>query len=120
MQQQTMVEDIAAALSGKIEVAVVGEIHDCVFVGCGLVIDDKFVFLGKLIGNAHGEISWIAFFTVLAGVTELNCGTAALVGDKCCVPHAFIETFWATVQMIRPVIARETISCAVEDEDALG
>ena len=97
----------------------VRQVCDRVFVsGCG-VVDLELVVVSECVDDSHVQVSRIAFFTVLAEVSQNNCRSGRrlhLVRG----PDDFIEAFDAAVQMVLTVVRGELVFDAVEREATFG
>ncbi len=63
-----MSEDVTGAVARKVEIAVMGKIHNCGFVGFGFVADFQFVIICQGVDNCAIEIPWIALFAVFTKI----------------------------------------------------
>ena len=56
------------ALSGEIEVRMIGQVHHGVFVGRGGILDSQ-IALDQRVANCGRQVAWISSFAVLAEVS---------------------------------------------------
>ena len=67
-----VVQDVAFALPGEVEVGVVGEVDDGGLVGGGGVIDLELVLRGEGVDHFRGQGAGKAFLAILADVGQLE------------------------------------------------
>ena len=67
-----VLQDVALALAGEIEVRVVGEIQHRVFVGGRGVVDLQLVRVGQRVGHFRGQLARIALLAIRADVGQLQ------------------------------------------------
>ena len=108
---QVVVENVLFA-SGKVEVAVVGQVEDSRLVGLGFVVDFQSVVIGPLVGDGGVQIAWVSFFAIGAGAGEFE---ADMVGglDFFGFPNLFIKAFFATVEMIVPIVGCQCVLVSI-------
>src|SRR5690348_3289907 len=112
-------EDVAVPFSGEIEIRMIGDIEDRVFIGGGGIIDAELVGFGERVNNAGGEIARIAFLAVLAEISEFE-GFGGGSGDVLGGPDAFVEALSAAVKAVLAVILRQSIRFPVEFKFCVG
>jgi len=114
-----LLENVAIAGAGQVEVTVVGQVEHGRFVGAGLVVDAQFVVVGQAIGDFGGQI---ARETHLAVGREVGQGYAnrILVLGFPGLPDFLVETFGAAVQGVGFVVLRHLIAFAIDFESTFG
>lgn len=105
---------VDGAAARKIEVTVVGEVHDRTPVGMRLIVD---VQLDTFEGIGHGGFkrSGVPFFAVDADVIEAN-----RIATRLSNPSAVLESGRAAMQVVRPIVARKLVGGSIEFEAPLG
>src|SRR5712691_11117936 len=106
-----MVEDVATALPGKIEVGVLRQVHDGRFVGRRFVVDCQLVAIGQGVGDARRERARVPFLAVSARVRERNP-----LRDRLAAPRDLVEASDAAVKVVGSVVRREPVKSVVERE----
>jgi len=67
-----MIQDITVPCPVKIEISVVGDIEDSLFISGAGIIDDDFIVIGPGIGNPGIHIPGIAFLHILAVIGKAH------------------------------------------------
>ena len=118
-----VVEHVAMAGAGEIEIRVVGEIDGRALIRRGPVIDAKTLIGGERIGDFGGKLAGVTLFTVCARVAETKC---RLTGDggQLGRPEDFVETDVAAMKMagnsVGGVVRGEAVGLRPEAEFAAG
>src|SRR5689334_10398444 len=112
VEHEFFVQDGAAARAAQIEVRMVGQVHDCVFVRRGAVVDVQRVFIVQRIANRNLELARIALFAVLTRVAKLQARTL-VARDFLSAPHAPVETPYPAVQAVGAVVYRHMIGMPI-------
>ena len=107
------------ALSGKIEIGVLRQVQDRVFVGCGSVIQPQAVIVGQRIKRGHRKVAGVAFFTILAQIFQLE-RRPVLSGSDAGFPNNLVEAFEAAMERVWSIIDGQLVLFAVERELAPG
>ena len=114
VQREHVAEDVAFALAGEIEVGVIGEVDDGVFVGGRGVIDFEFAACER-VADDSGERAGIACFAGFADVGEFDAA-----GNFFALPNLIVEAVRAAVQRVGRIVDRQIVGFAVERELAFG
>ena len=73
---ELVAKDVAAAFTSQIEVGVVGEVDNRIFVRRRRIFDAQFVVAAERVGDVHFQIAGIAFFPIFTQIAESH-GRAA-------------------------------------------
>src|ERR1700734_3938726 len=111
VQSELMVEDVA--LSGEIEVRVIGEIQDGVLIGGGGILDAQIAF-NQRVANCSSQAAGVSGFAVFAEITQLHT-----VRNRLGLPDHVVEAVRAAVQRVLAVVQWQRIFSAVEGEAAV-
>ena len=103
---QHMVVHRSAALTGKVEVRVVGHCHKGGGIGLGFVVNNETVVFGRRIGHPYVQIAGITLLAVLGTVVQLDLIDALLHH----LPHLGVETLDAAMQTVGTVVDRQFIN----------
>jgi hypothetical protein len=103
LQRQLMIEDVAGARSGEVEVAVLREIDRRGLVRRRGVLHDELVVLREGVGDARVERAGITFVAGGADVREDDTGAAVAI-EGLGLPHHLVEPLDAAVQVVRPLL----------------
>ena len=114
LQREHVAEDVAFALAGEIEVRVIGEIDDGVFVGRRGVVEFQFAACER-VADDRGQRAGIAGFAILADVGQLDAA-----GNFFALPNLIVEAVRAAVERVGRVVDRQVVGLAVERELAFG
>ena len=95
------------------------EINYGVFIGRRKVINLQFIVIGQCVNDSHAQVAGIALLTVVAKVSEFECGEAACL-QRARRPDNFVESLDAAVQVILVVVSGEFVFDSVEAETPLG
>src|SRR5437773_7895183 len=118
MKGEFMAQDVAAAFPGKIEVGMVGEIHDRGLVGGRRIFDTQGIVVAERVSDFGFQVARKALFAVLAQITEshsLTIRRADFVGG----PNAFVESLYTTMQSVGAVVPGKLVGLAVEREPSV-
>src|ERR1700683_897273 len=97
LEHQLIAENVRAAGSGEIEIGMVGEVKDGVFIRGGGIFETHFILRCERVSDEERKIARIAFFAILAEVFELE-GGASRGGNIFRGPHGLVETLGAAVE----------------------
>ena len=114
-----LVENIFRAIARQVEVRVIREIHNRVFVGRGLVINLHRVVFGQPIRGLRRKRAWVSGFAILAEIREFHAGTVRLL-NFLGRPQLTAKSFGTTVQTVGPVVDRQVMLFAIQREFAAG
>ena len=114
-----MIENVAVALSRKIEIGVLSEINDGVLIGGRGIINLQLVCVRQRVDDFDRKVSRIAFFAILAQISQFH-RRAIRDFQYSRLPHNFVEAFEAAVEVILAVVDRQLVCDAVECEAAFG
>jgi len=103
----------------EVEVAVVGQVEHCRFVGAGLVVDAQFVAVGEAVGHLGGEVAGETHFAIRRQVSQGHADRILVLGFLR-LPDLLVEALSAAVQGVGLVVLRHLVAFAVEFEGALG
>ena len=118
IEREFVIQNVAGAFSGQIEITVLAQIDGRGLVGGGFVVDDQFVGVGQSVGDFERQISGKAVVTIFA---EVGVGHASLAFEGLAIPDNFIERLLrAAVESVGPVVLGQGIGLAVESESAVG
>ena len=101
--------------SFKVEVYVVGEVHDCRSVALGGKSEFEGVVITPLISCHSFQVAGITGFTILGEIHELNP-----VFTVTAVPNLILEAFRSSVKMVGTVVDGKGVLFSVEGEMAFG
>src|SRR5690242_10040593 len=107
-----MFQDRPLAL--EIEVRMVGEVDDRIFVGHGAIVDPQLVARQAIIDKCF-EISGIPLLAILAEIRQVQNVAVGRGG-----PNAFVEACETTVKMVAVVVPRKLILDTVEREATIS
>ncbi|MPM41369.1 hypothetical protein SDC9_88024 [bioreactor metagenome] len=110
-----LIENRAAALTGQIEVRVIGQIDDGVRVRYRKVADGEHVVLGERIDHHDGETAGEVFVPVRA---EERKGDGVFFGFR--FPNLFIKAFASAVAAVFKVVCKDLVLHAVERKAGLA
>src|SRR5439155_11569446 len=114
-----MIENVAVALSRKIEIGVLSEINDGVLIGGRGIINLQLVCVRQRVDDFDRKVSRIAFFAIFAQISQFH-RRAIRDFQYSRLPHNFVEAFDAAVEVILAVVDRQLVFDAVECEAALS
>ena len=109
---QHMVVHRSAALTGKVEVRMVGHCHKGGGIGLGFVVNNETVVFGRRIGHPYIQIAGITLLAVLGTVVQLDLIDALLHH----LPHLGVETLDAAMQTVGTVVDRQSEFCILKTE----
>src|SRR5581483_5837147 len=89
-----ILQDVAISLAGKIEIRMIGEIYDCVFVGCRRVVDLQFLADQRVTDN-RGELPRKSLIAVGTNQRQLDS-----VRNFFSLPNFLVESLDAAVKSI--------------------
>ncbi len=115
VDRQHVLENVAAAIACKVEVAVVCEVDQRCLVGRGRVVDAQLVVRGQCEDHGRTERARISFVAVGADVAHRN-GDAAIAFERRALPDHFVEPFASAVQMVFSVVGSQLVAPPVERE----
>ena len=98
VELKDVILDGAAALAGKVEIGMVGQVAEGVAVADGLVADDQLVLVGEGVGDHHLQRAGIALLAVGADVLENQMILADALHRRG-VPQLAVKAHVAAVQM---------------------
>ena len=96
----------------------IGQVHDCVFVRRGAVVDVQRVFIVQRIANRNLELARIALFAIRTGVAKLQARTL-VAGDFLSPPDAPVEAPYPAVLAVGTIVYRHMVSVPIQLENAL-
>ena len=126
-----MVQDVAASRSGQVEIAVVGQVDQRRPIGHGRVINRQFIFLVQRIDDRNIKHTRIALVAVGTAMGEADGGKLSSAGDspifvganigtvpgeRLGLPNDAVEPPRAAVQVLLPVVERQTVLRPIELE----
>ena len=108
-------ENIAFALTGKVEVGMIGQIDDRGLIRSGGIINLQFVLAGYGVNHLGGEIAGITLFAVGAEVSQFKRITGNFLG---CL-QSFVKSRSAAMKTVVAVVAWQGVINAVQAEPAV-
>ena len=90
-------QNVAAAFAGQVEVAVMGKIEGCGFVGDGMLVQNELILIGQGVSDLDLEVAGIAFFAIRAGASQRHTGCLRVL-ERFRLPHYLVEPDSPTVQ----------------------
>ena len=105
---------LTRACASEVEVRVVCEVDNRLFVGGGFVIDPELVVFSKRVSNRGGELARVAFLHIRRDVRKLDT-----IAFDCRVPVPFVEAARAPVKRVLIVVGLELVLGAVQREGCI-
>src|SRR2546426_1083264 len=107
----------------QIPVRVLREIHGRRLVTRGLVVHDQLIARREGVGEARDQRPRESFLSILARIAQRDA-RAAVGLELLAGPFDLVESAYATMQRVRPIVVREVVRRALEGEltvrDAIG
>ena len=112
-------ENVAVALSGEVEIGVLGKIQRRGFVGGSFVIHNQLVVVGQRIGDFDFEVARVPLLAIFAQITVSNPDAFSIL-EFLGLPQLFVEAVDSAMQGVRTIILGQGIFHAVEGEGGVG
>ena len=104
-----MAEDVAGALSGKVEVGVVCQVDGSGLVGRGPVVNEQGVGVRQDILDGHGKVPRVTFLSILAHVRELQRRRAPLGLHRLGLPDDFVKALLTSMEVVLVIVSSQRV-----------
>src|SRR3984885_15601351 len=105
-----MSQNVSFALAGEIEIRMVGQVDDSIFVSRRLVIDAQLVIISKRVSDSGRQIAGITFLAVFAEVRQGQHRSAEILrrlsSHNCRSPYHFVESALPAMQAVLAIVLR--------------